>query len=215
MRQLRAIWRAIWRAIGRRGNTTGSARSAARRPGFRAVRRVPSRGASGTDSMTNPTCRVRCTETSLGIEFLHPSLRSNHVFPWKDVFGAIASPSVAPGLILALKSPPYTKYVPANSDGWQTFLTALRNRKLGTWNEQRKRTYKKYLKDELRSVITGSFPPDKINAVNAILGSCHEKDARTQLAILQLGDGDVDKLRAWVDRANADSRDVLSAAWRT
>ena len=71
--------------------------------------------------------------------------------------------------------------------------------------------------DDVERVVRRDFPEERVAVVMAMLNeygaeSWHHEHPRVRLAALKLANGDVEALRARVDAAKTDYRDVLSWA---
>lgn len=70
---------------------------------------------------------------------------------------------------------------------------------------------------DVERIVSRDFPADEFSVVMTILreygtASSHREPNRVQLAALKLSNGNSQKLRACIERAKADYRDVLSPA---
>jgi hypothetical protein len=170
------------------------------------------------DSASRPTSSaVRVDASAVYITLGRPHGPPSHErWTWYEVAAwsrSSASEQVPAGVTILLRVAPGCTWLPNTAEGYPEFTTVLRLRgvpelQLAELTALADRARHAMVRERL-----SAFPPEMREEVELIFGTvAQEADGRVQLAILNLADGDLDKVRELAERARADWRGVVTSA---
>ncbi len=210
-------WTSFWRRfIG--GIFRKPTASGARRENAEQTKRRPGAGQTAAERFLEEFAKSSPYQLSFNDQVIRVEMKSRQdmtsEISWEHVLcAAVETKPVAAGLCVISKSPPYNHFWPTSCDGLQDLTNELQRRELIRTMSEASEISKRFVRAQLKAVLERRFGGQDQQKAKQLLQQCKTDDTRVLLAAAQLSGGDLKKLRKWVDLANQDFRDVLSAAW--
>jgi hypothetical protein len=135
---------------------------------------------------------------------------------WYEVAAWARSPATheAPaGVTILLRVAPGCTWLPGTAEGYPEFTTVLRLRGIPELQFAELTALAERARQAMVRERLSALPPDLREQVEAVLAELGDQEAgRVHLAILNLADGDLDRVRELADRARSDWHEVVMSA---